>query len=85
MSIILCDFNVCMHILPHVTGAVIIPGACSGILVGGYLMKKLSLDVPGIAKLLVVMDTVPTLAILSLLFLGCHTVDLVGITSAYSR
>ena len=48
-------------------------------------MKKLMLDVPGIAKLCMVMDVVPTIAVMTLLFLGCHTVDLVGITSAYSR
>ena len=64
-------------------GSVIIPGAFIGIITGGYMMKKLKLDIVGMTKLLLLTNVIPTCAIITLLFLGCKNIDLVGITAAY--
>ena len=64
-------------------GSVIIPGAFIGIITGGYMMKKLKLDIVGMTKLLLPTNVIPTCAVITLLFLGCKKIDLVGITAAY--
>jgi hypothetical protein len=75
--------NKCFFLV-YLLGSVIIPGAFFGIIMGGFLMKRLHLDVPGIAKMLVFTNLIPTVAVITLLFLGCQNIDLAGITSAYS-
>lgn len=66
------------------TGAVIIPGAFTGMLAGGWLMKKLQLDMASSAKLLMCMSIIPAIGLVTLLFLGCQNIDLAGITSGYN-
>ena len=75
-----------IHFVPlYFTGAVIIPSAVFGIIVGGVLMKRLKLPMPGIAKFMLAMYTLPIIAIIILFFLGCTSVDLAGINAGYTE
>ncbi|KAI0234853.1 Solute carrier organic anion transporter family member 5A1 [Lamellibrachia satsuma] len=79
------SFDLSASMANIITGAVIIPGACAGILTGSLLMRWLNskLALAGIVKFLMILSIFPALAVVTLLFLGCKKIDLAGITSNY--
>ncbi|KAK2160022.1 hypothetical protein NP493_1672g00040 [Ridgeia piscesae] len=83
------SFDLSASMANIITGSVIIPGACTGILAGSLLMRLMrkrnpTLGLAGIAKFLIILSIFPALAVILLLFLGCKKIDLAGITSDYS-
>ena len=68
-----------------VLGGIAIPGACIGIFLGGYLLKRFQLR-PGGAVQLVLFFNVLCLSCYALLFFfGCENVKMAGTTMPYSR
>ena len=63
----------------------LIPAAVMGILTGGVIMNKLQPSLSGTAKVLLLLNLVPTVALATLFALGCDTINIVGVTDAYSR
>ena len=67
------------------TGGIAIPGACIGIFLGGYLLKRFQLR-PGGAVQLVLFFNVLCLSCYALLFFfGCENVKMAGTTMPYFR
>ena len=68
------------------SGAVIIPGAVIGFIVGGIVMKKLKLsdDLVKLTKFLLVLNALPMLALAALFLLGCDNISLAGINTSYA-
>ncbi|CAH1786389.1 unnamed protein product [Owenia fusiformis] len=66
-----------------ITGSVIIPGACAGVVTGGYALKRLRLDLLGMIQLLGSISFVPVVSLIVLFFLGCNSIQLAGVTIPY--
>lgn len=65
------------------TGGIAIPGACIGIFLGGYLLKRFSLRPKGAIQMVMVFNLIG-LSFYGLLFvLGCDNVKMAGTTSPY--
>lgn len=65
-------------------GAIAIPGACVGILTGGYLMKRLNLRPSGAAKFVLASNIICLAGHGLFFFLGCPNPNLAGATIPYS-
>ena len=65
-------------------GLINIPCVVVGTLIGGVIMKKFNLGALGAAKLIAASTFVASLAIFPMLFIGCETIDIAGITTQYS-
>lgn len=64
-------------------GGIAIPGACIGIFLGGYLLKRFSLRPKGAIQMVMVFNLIG-LSFYGLLFvLGCDNVKMAGTTSPY--
>lgn len=69
---------------PILTGATAIPGACIGIFLGGYILKKLQLGPKGAIQLVIFFNFF-CLCCYGLLFvLGCSNIKMAGATSPYT-
>ncbi|XP_078584310.1 solute carrier organic anion transporter family member 5A1-like [Branchiostoma floridae x Branchiostoma japonicum] len=66
------------------TGVVIIPSAGGGILLGGYIMNRLKLDLKGAAQWSLVSAVVSLICLATLFTVGCHTINIGGLTIPYS-
>lgn len=65
------------------TGGIAIPGACIGIFLGGYLLKRFSLRPKGAIQMVMAFNLIG-LSFYGLLFvLGCDNVKMAGTTSPY--
>ena len=72
-----------MHTSSEFTGGIAIPGACIGIFLGGYLLKRFSLRPKGAIQMVMVFNLIG-LSFYGLLFvLGCDNVKMAGTTSPY--
>ena len=66
------------------TGGTAIPGACIGIFLGGYILKKLQLQPKGAIQLVLVFNLLCMTCYGLLFFLGCDNVAMAGATASYS-
>ncbi|XP_069043373.1 solute carrier organic anion transporter family member 3A1-like [Lepisosteus oculatus] len=66
-------------------GIAAIPCVCLGMLLGGYLVKKYNLTPVGIVKLGMTANILCSAAFVFLLFLGCETGPVAGVTADYSN
>ncbi|MGH0173529.1 UNVERIFIED_CONTAM: hypothetical protein FKN15_066178 [Acipenser sinensis] len=64
-------------------GVAAIPCVCLGMLLGGYLVKKCNLSPVGIVKLGMTANVLCSAAFVFLLFLGCETGPVAGVTADY--
>ena len=71
-------------LLSMLTGGTAIPGACIGIFLGGYILKKLQLQPQGAIKLVLLFNLLCMASYGLLFFLGCNNVAMAGATTSYS-
>lgn len=65
------------------TGGVAIPGACVGIVLGGYLVKRFKIDPRGAALMAITCNIICLVGIVVLIFLGCPNIRMAGTTVSY--
>ena len=78
------QFNVNNSVANIYTGGVAIPGACVGIVLGGYLVKRFKIDPKGASKMAIICNILCTIGIFSLIFLGCDNVRMAGTNKSYN-
>ncbi|XP_078072418.1 solute carrier organic anion transporter family member 5A1 [Mustelus asterias] len=66
------------------TGVIIVPSAGVGIILGGYIIKKLKLGAGESAKLAMICSGVSLLCFSTLFIVGCETINLGGINIPYT-
>lgn len=66
-------------------GGIAIPGACVGIFLGGYLLKRLQLSPKGAIQLVLFFSLVCMGLYTALYFLGCENVRMAGTTLPYAN
>ncbi|XP_042188253.1 solute carrier organic anion transporter family member 5A1 [Callorhinchus milii] len=66
------------------TGVIIVPSAGVGIVLGGYIIKKLKLGARESAKLAMICSGVSLLCFSTLFIVGCETINLGGINIPYT-
>lgn len=66
-------------------GGIAIPGACFGIFLGGYLLKRLQLSPKGAIQLVMFFNLVCMGLYTALYFLGCENVRMAGTTLPYAN
>ena len=77
------QFSVNNSVANIYTGGVAIPGACVGIVLGGYLVKRFKIDPTGASKMAIVCNVLCIIGIIVLLFLGCPNIKMAGTTMPY--
>lgn len=65
------------------TGSIAIPGACIGIIVGGYILKRFQLKPKGAVQFVLASNVVCLACYAMLFFLGCDNVKMAGTTIPY--
>ncbi|XP_055339765.1 solute carrier organic anion transporter family member 5A1-like [Paramacrobiotus metropolitanus] len=77
------QFNVSKADANVLIGGIAMPGACIGIWVGGWLLKKLQLQPIGAVRLLIMCNLI-SLSMFSALFMfGCDNIKIAGATTVY--
>lgn len=66
------------------TGGIAIPGACIGIVLGGFLLKRFEINTISAAKMAIISNIMCTGGIILLIFLGCKNVKMAGTTISYN-
>lgn len=72
------------NILSSVSGVIIVPSAGVGIVLGGYIIKKLKLGARESAKLAMICSGVSLLCFSTLFIVGCESINLGGINIPYT-
>jgi len=67
------------------TGGTAIPGACIGIFLGGYILKRLQLKPRGAVQLVLFFNFLCLCCYGMLFFFGCNNIEMAGATSPYSK
>lgn len=67
-----------------VSGVIIVPSAGVGIVLGGYIIKKLKLGARESAKLAMICSGVSLLCFSTLFIVGCESINLGGINIPYT-
>lgn len=70
--------------LVYLTGVIIVPSAGVGIVLGGYIIKKLKLGARESAKLAMICSGVSLLCFSTLFIVGCESINLGGINIPYT-
>ncbi|XP_030830627.1 solute carrier organic anion transporter family member 4A1-like isoform X3 [Strongylocentrotus purpuratus] len=65
-----------------ITGIAVIPGSVFGTFLGGWVMRRRKLKVPGLIKLAILGSTIETIAFLCVL-MHCPQTQIAGVTTAY--
>uniref|UniRef100_T1J9S9 Solute carrier organic anion transporter family member n=1 Tax=Strigamia maritima TaxID=126957 RepID=T1J9S9_STRMM len=65
------------------TGGIAIPGACVGVLVGGFVLKKFQLRPKGAIQFILICNVICLMMYCLLFFLGCKNVKMAGTTIPY--
>jgi len=78
------QFDVNISLANIYTGGVAIPGACIGIVLGGFLVKRFQISPSGAAKMAIISNIFSTGGIFLLIFLGCQNNRMAGTTASYS-
>ncbi len=76
------EFLICAFLLPP--GVIIVPSAGVGIVLGGYIIKKLKLGARESAKLAMICSGVSLLCFSTLFIVGCESINLGGINIPYT-
>ena len=79
------QFNLSKSMASMFTGGIAIPGACIGIFMGGYILKKLQLKPQGAAQLVVFFNILCLCCYVMLFFFGCENMKMAGATMPYSH
>jgi prolipoprotein diacylglyceryltransferase len=66
------------------TGGVAIPGACVGIVAGGFIVKKFKIDIRGASLMAICCNVICLIGIGFLVFLGCPNIKMAGTTMHYT-
>ncbi len=66
------------------TGGVAIPGACVGIVAGGFIVKKFKIDIKGASLMAICCNILCLIGIGFLIFLGCPNIKMAGTTMHYT-
>ncbi len=75
--------NMCLS-PPPLPGVIIVPSAGVGIVLGGYIIKKLKLGARESAKLAMICSGVSLLCFSTLFIVGCESINLGGINIPYT-
>uniref|UniRef100_A0A8D0FBD9 Kazal-like domain-containing protein n=1 Tax=Strix occidentalis caurina TaxID=311401 RepID=A0A8D0FBD9_STROC len=75
-------FKCCLNFF--LTGVIIVPSAGVGIVLGGYIIKKLKLGARESAKLAMICSGVSLLCFSTLFIVGCESINLGGINIPYT-
>lgn len=78
----LCKFLIRTFLSPP--GVIIVPSAGVGIVLGGYIIKKLKLGARESAKLAMICSGVSLLCFSTLFIVGCESINLGGINIPYT-
>jgi hypothetical protein len=65
------------------TGGIAIPGACVGIVAGGFIVKRFKIDTKGAATMAISCNILCLLGIFILIALGCPNIRMAGTTTSY--
>ncbi len=65
------------------TGLCAIPGACVGIVAGGFLVKKFKINPKGASIMAIACCIFCLIGIIFLIFLGCPNIKMAGTTTSY--
>ncbi|GAB6030943.1 hypothetical protein CHUAL_007768 [Chamberlinius hualienensis] len=65
------------------TGGIAIPGACVGVFMGGYLIKKMQLSPKGAMQFVILFNGICLTLYILVFFLGCNNVKMAGATTPY--
>ncbi|XP_061781036.1 solute carrier organic anion transporter family member 3A1 [Nerophis lumbriciformis] len=79
------QFNLTTTSANQLLGMTAIPCACLGIFMGGLLVKKLNLSALGAIRMAMLVNLISTACYISLLFLGCNTGSVAGVTVMYGN
>jgi organic anion transporter 3A len=79
------QFNLSKSMASMFTGGIAIPGACIGIFMGGYILKRLQLKPKGAAQLVVFFNVLCLGCYVMLFFFGCENIKMAGTTMPYSH
>lgn len=73
-----------LHFTFLLAGVIIVPSAGVGIVLGGYIIKKLKLGARESAKLAMICSGVSLLCFSTLFIVGCESINLGGINIPYT-
>ena len=76
---------VCVCVCVCVAGLIIVPSAGVGIVLGGYIIKRLKLGERESAQLALVCSGVSLLCFATLFITGCDSINLGGINIPYTQ
>ena len=62
-------------------GAILVPSAGSGILLGGYIIKRLRLNMTGCAKTALLSSLLSLMLFISVFFITCEMGSIVGVNT----
>ncbi len=66
------------------TGGIAIPGACLGIVLGGFLVKRFQINPVGASKMAIISNIFCIMGIFVLIFVGCKNIKMAGTTISYN-
>ena len=78
------QFNLSKSMASMFTGGIAIPGACIGIFLGGYILKRLSLRPKGAVTFVILCNVICLACYGMLFFFGCDNIKMAGTTMPYS-
>lgn len=84
LSMFLQELSSFFSVLFCPTGLIIVPSAGVGIVLGGYIIKKLKLGARESAKLAMICSGVSLLCFSTLFIVGCESINLGGINIPYT-
>ncbi len=77
------QFNLSKSMASMFTGGIAIPGACIGIFLGGWLLKRLQLRPRGAVQFVILCNVACLASYGALFFFGCDNVKMAGTTMPY--
>jgi organic anion transporter 3A len=77
------QFNLDKSTASMFTGGIAIPGACIGIFLGGYILKRLQLRPKGAVQLVIFFNFLCLGCYTMLFFFGCENIKMAGTTMPY--
>ncbi|XP_064651838.1 solute carrier organic anion transporter family member 5A1-like [Lineus longissimus] len=77
------QFGISKSMANLLTGVIGIPGACVGILIGGYILNRFNLKPKGAVQLSLILNGSAGMGFMFLFFLGCDNMRLAGATLPY--
>lgn len=66
-----------------IIGCVAVPGACFGIFLGGWVLKKYKLQLFGASTMILIANVLTLVLFIMFFFFGCDNIRVAGATSPY--